>query len=70
MTEQERIEKLEEMVAHLSRIADDLSDVIARQDGDIARLNRKVDMLMRAEAAREADGANSIAVAHQPPPHW
>ncbi|WP_372802316.1 SlyX family protein [Paracoccus seriniphilus] len=70
MTDLDRIGRLEEALAHLSRVAEDLSDVIARQDVEIARLTRKVEMLMRAEAAREAENGNSVALADQRPPHW
>ncbi|SNT74638.1 SlyX protein [Paracoccus seriniphilus] len=70
MADLDRIGRLEEALAHLSRVAEDLSDVIARQDAEIARLTRKVEMLMRAEAAREAENGNSVTLADQRPPHW
>ena len=46
----DRIEKLEETVAHLGRMLDDMSDVAARQHRDIATLTRRVAMLMQREA--------------------
>ena len=52
-----RSDALEEMVAHLIRAVDDLSDVVARQDTEIARLTRRVEALLRAEAEREIDRA-------------
>lgn len=58
--------KVEETLAHLVRAMDDLSEVVARQDRDIARLTARVEALMRAEAERMADGAE----ANQRPPHW
>lgn len=66
---QARIERLEEMVAHLTRAADDLSGVVARQEGEIARLARRVGMLLEREATRESD-AGAIPLADQRPPHW
>lgn len=66
----DRITALEEQVAHLTRITDELSEVLARQDGEIDRLTRRVEMLMAREAAREADSANAIPLADQRPPHW
>ena len=66
----DRIEKLEETVAHLARILDDMSDVAARQDRDIATLTRRVAMLMQREAEREVDAGGTIPLADQKPPHW
>lgn len=65
-----RIERVEERLADLIRVSDELSEVIARQDAEIARLTRRVEMLMRAEATREADAQDGIALADQRPPHW
>ncbi|WP_134681999.1 SlyX family protein [Paracoccus ravus] len=65
----ERTERLEEAVAHLTRIADDLSGIVARQEGEITRLSRKIGMLMEREAEREAEGG-TIPLADQRPPHW
>lgn len=66
----DRTTALEEQVSHLTRVVEELSDVIARQDGEIARLTRRVGMLMEREAGREADTANAIPLADQRPPHW
>jgi SlyX protein len=65
-----RIERLEETVAHLTRLTDELNEVMARQDAEVARLTRRVELLMLAEAAREADASGSIPLADQRPPHW
>lgn len=65
----DRQEALEERVAHLIRAVDDLSEVVARQAGEIDRLVRRVQMLMEREAEREAQGLGS-AEANVPPPHW
>ncbi len=50
---EERITRLEEQVAHLTRVTEDLSDVIARQEAEITRLTRRMSMLMEREAERE-----------------
>ncbi|WP_371132611.1 SlyX family protein, partial [Phenylobacterium sp.] len=52
----DRIEALEERVAHLMRGLEDLSDVVARLADEIDRLTRHSAMLMQREAEREADG--------------
>lgn len=69
MDKHERMERLEEAVAHLARIADDLSAVVARQEGEIARLARRVGLLLEREAERESE-AGTIPLADQRPPHW
>lgn len=60
----------EEMLAHLTRQVEELSDVIARQDREIALLTARVAMLITREAEREADAGGTIALADQKPPHW
>lgn len=61
---------LEERIAHLERAVDDLSEVVARQDAEIARLTRRVEMLMQREAEREVDAGGTVPLADQRPPHW
>ena len=63
---------LEERIAYLERATDDLSEVVAQgQDSEIARLTRRVEMLMMREAEREVDtGAGPSPLADQKPPHW
>lgn len=65
----DRLHRAEEQIAHLTRMVDDLSDVVARQAREIDRLSRRVGLLMEREAEREATG-NSIPLADQKPPHW
>lgn len=67
----DRVTRLEILVAELARAAEDLSDVIARQEREIAVLHRRVAMLMTREAEREAEGGGAAAPqADQRPPHW
>lgn len=65
----DRVELLEERVAHLTRAVDDLSDVVAAQRKEMDRLNRLVGLLVEREAEREAMAGEAPA-ANQPPPHW
>lgn len=60
---------LEEQLAHLTRMVEDLSDVVARQEREIATLTRRMGLLLEREAEREAEGG-SIPLADQRPPHW
>ena len=66
----DRITRLEEQVAHLTRVAEDLSDVIARQETEITRLTRRIAMLMEREAERESLEGGTVPLADQKPPHW
>ncbi len=69
MDKDERNQRLEEAVAHLTRVVEDLSEVAARQEREIARLARRIGLLMEREAEREAEGG-TIPLADQRPPHW
>ncbi len=64
------MEKLEEQIAHLLRTVEDLSDMVARQDAEIATLTRRVHMLMEREASREAEGSGGVVVGDERPPHY
>lgn len=55
----------EERLAHLIRAVDDLSDIVARQEREIAALARNLAWL----TAREAERADAPP-ADTPPPHW
>lgn len=60
----------EERLAHLTRTVEELSDVVARQDREIAVMTRRVAMLMQREAERETDASGTVPLADQKPPHW
>ena len=66
----DRMAAIEERLAHLIRAVEDLSDIVARQSGEIDRLNRLNHLLMEREAGREANGGDGIALSDQKPPHW
>ena len=61
---------LEERIAHLERVVEDLSDIVARQDGEIARLTRKADILIAREAERDAAGTGGVIIGDERPPHY
>jgi len=60
----------EETLAHLTRTVDDLSEVVARQEGEIAMLTRRVQLLMEREAERENDKGGQVTLGNERPPHW
>ncbi len=64
------ITALEEKIAHLVRTVDDLSDIVARQEREIVRLNRLMHLVMEREAEREISEGGSVPLADQKPPHW
>lgn len=65
----DKLQAVEERLAHLQRSLDDLSDVVTRQDAEIRRLSRLVGLLSERDAEREA-AEGSIPLADQRPPHW
>lgn len=66
----DKITLLEERIAHLTRTVEELSDVVAGQSDEIARLTNRVRMLMEREAEREVADSGSLPLADQRPPHW
>lgn len=64
------LQALEERLAHLLRVVDDLSDTVARQDRDIDTLTRRVAMLMTREASRDSDRDGGIVLGDERPPHY
>lgn len=65
----DKLQAVEERIAHLQRTVEDLSDVVTRQDAEIRRLSRRVGVLLEREAEREA-AEGTIPLADQRPPHW
>ncbi|MDH3265176.1 MAG: SlyX family protein [Paracoccaceae bacterium] len=65
----EDLTRIEERLAHLSRTVDELSEVVAAQAREIARLEARIGLMMEREAEREAE-AGTVPLADQRPPHW
>ncbi|MFV0360998.1 SlyX family protein [Tropicimonas sp.] len=61
---------IEEELAFLRAAVDELSDMVARQDTEIATLTRRVEMLMRRAAEQEADGGGGVVLGDERPPHY
>ncbi len=64
------MEKLEEKIAHLEHLTEELSTVVARQDAEIARLRRQVDALVLREAERESEAPGGVVLGNERPPHY
>ena len=64
------MQHLEEKIAHLERVHDDLSSIVARQEAEIAVLKRRVEMLMGREAEREAEAGQHVFTGQERPPHY
>ena len=64
------MEKLEEQIAHLTRMVEDLSDIVVGQADEIVALNRRVHMLMKREGEREASGGGAVVMGDERPPHY
>lgn len=65
----DRIDLAEEAIAHLTRMVEDLSDIVATQAREISALQRRVGLLLEREAERDAS-QGTIPLADQKPPHW
>ena len=63
-------ERIEERLAHLERLAEDLSDVVATQGREIELLTERVRRLMDREAMREAEGTGGVILGDERPPHY
>ena len=64
------IQALEEKTAELLKTTDELSDVVARQEREIAVLMHRVQMLMQREGERDSQGGGGIMLGDERPPHY
>ena len=62
--------KIEERLAHVERLLDDLNEVVARQSREIEVLTKRVQLLMEREAARELESSGGVIVGDERPPHY
>ena len=64
------MQHLEEQIAHLTRTVDELNGVVTRQQADIDRLSRRVEMLLQREVERAQEGSGGIVIGDERPPHY
>lgn len=65
-----RMQHLEEQIAHLTRLLDELNEVVTTQQGELDRLTRQVRILLEREAEREAQGSGGVIIGDERPPHY
>lgn len=65
----ERLDSIEEKLAHLERAVNELSDVVARQQKELDRALERGQRLTDKLAALESDFGPS-PTAHEKPPHY
>jgi SlyX protein len=65
----DRIDAIEEKLAHLERAVAELNDVVTRQQKELDRALDRNQRLMEKIAALESDFGPS-ATAHEKPPHY
>ncbi|MEX0338770.1 MAG: SlyX family protein [Arenibacterium sp.] len=64
------MQHLEEQIAHLTRLLDELNEVVTTQQGELDRLTRQVRILLEREAEREAQGSGGVIIGDERPPHY
>ena len=64
------MQELEEKIAHLTRMTEELSDIVARQDAELSVMRAQVDRLVLREAEREQDSSGGIVLGDERPPHY
>ncbi|MEO1307924.1 MAG: SlyX family protein [Pseudomonadota bacterium] len=62
--------EIQETIAHLTRTVDDLSDIVARQEQEIAELKRHVTLLLERAAAEEQALSGGVTIPGERPPHY
>ena len=65
----DRLDAIEEKVAHLERALNELSDVVARQQKELDRALERNQRLLDKIAAIESESGTS-ATAYEKPPHY
>ncbi len=64
------MQHLEEQIAHMTRTVEELNTVVTRQQSEIDRLTRRVEMLLQREAERPQEGSGGVVFGDERPPHY
>ncbi len=70
MSTEDRLIALEEQVAYLTKTMEELSDIVAKQERMLELAERRLGLLLEAEAARQSESDGTLPLADQRPPHW
>lgn len=68
-SESERITELEIQLAHQAHSLDELSGEVHRQNAEIDRISRHLNLLLERASEEEA-GSGPAPAANERPPHW
>ena len=63
-------EQIEERLAHLERLADELNEVVVAQGAEVGLLKARLRMLMEREASREVQNTGGVILGDERPPHY
>lgn len=63
-------QRVEEELAHLRRVTEELSDMVAAQGREIELLQRRVVLLMERAAEQEAADTGGVVIGDERPPHY
>ncbi len=61
---------LEERSAHLERLTDELSDIVAEQARELTTLKARAKYLLERQAEREAENSGGVIIGDERPPHY
>ena len=64
------MQQLEEQIVYLTRTVEELNTVVTRQQSEIDRLTRRVEMLLQREAEHAREGSGGVVLRDQRPPHY
>jgi len=70
MDQEERIIELEIKLSEVTKLSEELSDIIAKQANRLDIAERRIQLLMERAAQDEANSSNGITINDNLPPHW
>jgi len=70
MEQEERIIELEIKLSEVTKLSEELSDIIAKQANRLDIAERRIQLLMERAAQDEANSSSGITINDNLPPHW
>jgi len=70
MEQEERIIELEIKLSEVTKLSEELSDIVAEQANRLDIAERRIQLLMERAAQDEANSSNGITINDNLPPHW